>query len=246
MIDKQIQAKKLAAIKALDDISSNMSIGIGSGSTVHFFIEVLGNVLHSGRLKNIMTVCSSFDSENICRSFHIPVQTLEDIEELQVYVDGADEVTSTGVSLKGLGGSLTREKHLRIASKHFVIIADETKYVITLGKKSPLCLEVIPFGYSKTLARIKQIKIDGLIIYHFSLRTGSGKMGPLVSDNNNFLADVYLKQPLPTDVQQLQYIEKELHTIAGVVESGLFADPANKIILGTESNTIKELIPNSK
>ena len=209
MVDKQTQAKKLAATKAIDNVNSNMTIGIGSGSTIHFFIEALGNSLRSRQLHNIAVVCSSFDTENLCRSYHIPIQTLEDIGELLIYIDGADEILSNGVSLKGLGGALTREKHVRIASKSFIIIADETKYVNELGKKSPLCLEIMPFGYSKTLTRIKQARIDGLHIDYVNLRTGSGKMGPLISDNNNFLVDIHLKQPLPVDIHQLQYIEKE-------------------------------------
>ena len=203
--------KKAAAEAALKYVEDDMMVGVGTGSTVNFFIDALASV--KGRIKG--TVASSEASTKRLRELRIPVMELNDTDGCDVYVDGADEVTEHLAMIKGGGAALTREKIIAAASARFVCIADESKLVDTLGA-FPLPVEVIPMARS--------------YVHHELVRLGGRPVWreKVVTDNGNHILDVHdLRITDPVG------LENAINQIVGVVTVGLFAArPADLVILG--------------
>ncbi|MEE8233307.1 MAG: ribose-5-phosphate isomerase RpiA, partial [Gammaproteobacteria bacterium] len=170
----QDEQKKQAAEAALAYIKDDSIVGVGTGSTVNFFIEFLAGIKH--RIEG--AVSSSLATEALLKNHHIPVLSLNSANELPVYVDGADEATKYLHLIKGGGGALTREKIVAAASKKFICIIDETKLVYVLGT-FPLPIEVIPMAQSYVAREI--VKLGGQPI----LREG------FTTDNGNIILDVH-------------------------------------------------------
>ena len=205
--------KKIAAEAALEHVKDDMVVGIGTGSTVNFFIDAL-----AGRRSRIKAaVASSEASARRLKDRRIPVAELNDTDGCDLYVDGADEVTEHLAMVKGGGGALTREKIVAAASRTFVCIADASKLVAVLGRFA-LPVEVIPMARSLVARRL--VKLGGIP----ELRTG------FTTDNGNVILDVRgLTILKPVE------LEAEIDLIVGVVENGLFARrPADVLLLGTE------------
>ncbi len=205
--------KKSAAEAALAHVKDDMMVGVGTGSTVNFFIDALASM--RARIKG--AVPSSEASAKRLRSLRIPVVELNDTDGCDVYVDGADEVTEQLAMLKGGGGALTREKIVASASRRIVCIADSSKLVGVLGR-FPLPVEVIPMA--RSLVGRALAKLGGMP----QLRAG------FTTDNGNVILDVRgLTILKPVE------LEGEINAIAGVVENGLFARrPADVLLLGTD------------
>ena len=205
--------KKAAAEAALKYVEDDMMVGVGTGSTVNFFIDALASV--KGRIKG--TVASSQASTKRLRELRIPVMELNDTDGCDVYVDGADEVTEHLAMIKGGGAALTREKIVAGASRRFVCICDATKLVPVLGN-FPLPVEVIPMARSFVARTL--VKVTGGMP---QLRAG------VTTDNGNLILDVRgLKIMKPMEM------EAELDHIPGVVTNGLFARrPADLLLLAT-------------
>ena len=206
--------KKAAAEAALRFVEDDMVVGVGTGSTVNFFIDALAS--KRGRIKT--TVASSEASADRLRALRIPVAELNDTDGCDVYVDGADEVTEHLAMIKGGGAALTREKIVAAASRSFVCIADASKLVGVLGK-FPLPVEVIPMARSFVARQL--VKITGGMP---ELRTG------VTTDNGNLILDLRglsIVKPLE--------LEADIDLIVGVVENGIFARrPADILLLGTD------------
>ncbi|CAL4322544.1 ribose-5-phosphate isomerase RpiA [Buchnera aphidicola] len=208
------QLKKNAAFSVLDYISYNSIIGIGSGSTVLYFIKALSNIK-----KNIFgVVSSSNDTTIILKKYGIKVFDLNTIPSLMIYIDSADEINYDMQMIKGGGAALTKEKILASSARQFICIIDKSKKVNILGS-FPLPLEVIPFSYSYICQEI--IKLGGIPKY----RKG------VVTDNGNIIIDVHnlnLNNPV--------MIEKYINSLSGVVTVGLFASrTADVALIGTYS-----------
>jgi len=205
--------KKAAAETALKYVEDDATIGVGTGSTVNYFIDALASM--RARIKT--TVASSEASAKRLRSLQIPVSELNDTDGCDVYVDGADEVTEHLAMTKGGGGALTREKIVASASRRIVCIADAGKLVGVLGK-FPLPVEVIPMA--RSLVGRSLVKLGGMP----QLRAG------FTTDNGNLILDVRgLTILKPVE------LEAQIDLIAGVVENGLFARrPADILLLGTD------------
>jgi len=205
--------KKAAAEAALKYVEDDMMVGVGTGSTVNFFIDALASV--KGRIKG--TVASSEASAKRLRELRIPVMELNDTDGCDVYVDGADEVTEHLAMIKGGGAALTREKIVAGASRRFVCICDASKLVPVLGN-FPLPVEVIPMARSFVARTL--VKVTGGMP---QLRAG------VTTDNGNLILDVRgLKIMKPMEM------EAELDHIPGVVTNGLFARrPADLLLLAT-------------
>ena len=205
--------KKLAAEAALAYVKDDMMVGVGTGSTVNFFIDALAAM--RGRIKG--AVASSEASAKRLKDLRIAVMELNDTDGCDVYVDGADEVTEHLAMVKGGGGALTREKIVAAASRTFVCIADASKLVPVLGK-FPLPVEVIPMARSFVARRL--VKLGGMP----ELRAG------FTTDNGNPILDVRgLTILKPVE------LEGEIDHIPGVVTNGLFARrPAEVLLLGTD------------
>jgi len=209
----QEELKKAVAEAALEYVEVGTMIGVGTGSTANFFVDALAAIKH----KIDGTVASSNVTAERLKSHGIPVLELNDVDELSVYVDGADEANQYLQLIKGGGGALTREKIVAATSRKFVCIADQSKLVDKLGE-FPLPVEVIPMARSY-VAR-EMVKLGGVP----SLRQG------FTTDNGNVILDV-------RNLEILDAVELEtmLNNIAGVVTNGIFARrPADVLLLGTE------------
>ncbi len=210
----QEEMKKAVAVAALDYVETGTVIGIGTGTTANYFIDALAGIKH----KIEGTVASSEASAERLRSHGIEVLDLNMVNEVSVYIDGADEATKHLHLIKGGGGALTREKIVAAASRKFVCIADQSKLVDILGN-FPLPIEVIPMARSYVAREI--VKLGGEPV----LREG------FVTDNSNVILDVHGLQ-----IMEPTKLEAQLNNIAGVVTNGIFAiRPADVLLLGTES-----------
>lgn len=215
----QDDRKKEVAKAAIKYIESDSIVGVGTGSTVNFFIEELGKI--KDRIKG--AVSSSVASEELLKQQGIPVLSLNDVNEIPVYVDGADETTEQRYLIKGGGGALTREKIVAAASKQFVCIVDDSKLVSVLGN-FPLPIEVIPMAQNYVARQVA--KLGG----QSKLREG------FVTDNRNVILDVHnMKIENPVELEQ------QLNGIVGVVTNGLFAQRAADIVLIASDDGVKKL-----
>jgi len=208
----QDEMKQAVAKAALDYIEPGALVGVGTGSTANFFIDALAAIKH----KIDGTVASSRATEMRLKGHGIPVLELNEVIQLSVYVDGADETNKHLQLIKGGGGALTREKIVAAASKIFVCITDESKLVDILGK-FPLPIEVIPMARS-FVAR-EMVKLGGQPV----LREG------FTTDNGNIILDVR-----NLEIMEPAKLEATLNHIPGIVTNGLFAlRPADVLLLGT-------------
>lgn len=215
----QDDRKKEVARAAIKFIEDDTIVGVGTGSTVNFFIEELAAI--KGRIEG--AVSSSEASEKLLKEHGIPVVSLNSVIEIPVYVDGADESTRHRYLIKGGGGALTREKIVAAASKKFVCIIDDSKLVPMLGE-FPLPVEVIPMAQSYVARQIA--KLGGKPV----LRDGFS------TDNGNIIIDVHnLKIDNPPE------LETKLNQIVGVVTNGLFARRPADVVLMAGKNGIETL-----
>ncbi len=215
----QDEKKKEVAKAAISYIADDTIVGVGTGSTVNFFIEELAHI--KNRIKG--AVSSSDASEELLNQYDIPVLPLNSVVEIPVYVDGADEATKHRHLIKGGGGALTREKIVAAASKQFVCIIDDSKMVPMLGAY-PLPIEVIPMAQSYVAREL--VKLGGKP----ELRAG------FTTDNGNIILDVHnLKIDNPIKLEQ------EINQIVGVVTNGLFAQrPADILLIASENGVKKQ------
>jgi ribose 5-phosphate isomerase A len=208
------EKKQLVAKAALEYVEPDTIIGVGTGSTANYFIDALATIKH----KIEGAVASSNATAQRLKSHHIPVLDLNGVNEISVYVDGADEATHHLHLIKGGGGALTREKIVAAVSKKFVCITDDSKLVEMLGK-FPLPVEVIPMARSYVAREL--VKLGGKPVW----REG------VITDNGNLILDVHNLQIL-----EPVKLETQLNQITGVVCNGLFAQrPADILLLGTDS-----------
>ena len=206
--------KKNAANAVLEFVEDDMIVGVGSGSTVNFFIEALASIKH----KIDATVASSVETEKRLKSHNIPVIDLNVAGTLPLYVDGADEVNAYREMIKGGGGALTREKICASCSTQVICIVDDSKKVTRLGS-FPVAIEVIPMARSYVAREI--VKLGGDPQYRENF----------VSDNGNIILDVY-----NFDIVKPLELEQRINNIAGVVANGIFAQrTADKVILANDS-----------
>ena len=211
----QDELKNKVAKAALKYVTPGTIIGVGTGSTANFFIDQLATIKDSIQ----GAVASSIDTANRLRSIGINVVNLNEIEEISVYVDGADESDHQLNLLKGGGGALTREKIVAAVSKQFICIADESKLVDVIGK-FPLPIEVIPMAASFVKREIIK-SIGGSPVLREELTT----------DNGNLILDIH-----GLTIDEPKALENRLNNIVGIVTNGLFANRgADILLLGSES-----------
>ncbi|MBS6026881.1 ribose 5-phosphate isomerase [Haemophilus pittmaniae] len=205
--------KKQAAQAALQYVKPDTIVGVGSGSTVNLFIEALGTMRN--QIKG--AVAASKNSEALLRKQGIEVFSANDVDSLDIYVDGADEINPQKMMIKGGGAALTREKIVAALAKTFICIVDKSKQVEVLSAEFPLPVEVIPMARSQVARKLASL--GGAPEY----REG------VVTDNGNIILDVY-RFPILEPIE----MEKNLNNIAGVVTNGIFAlRGADIVIVGT-------------
>jgi len=220
--------KQAAAKAAIAYVPDDTIIGVGTGSTVNFFIAELAKI--AGRIKG--AVSSSEASAKLLREAKIDVLELNDAGTLSVYVDGADEITAQMHMIKGGGAALTREKIVAAASEKFICIADHSKLVGVLGK-FPLPVEVIPMARSYVARQL--VELGGHP--EWRVRERDGKMQAVVTDNGNWILDV--RGMSITDPVAL---ETAINQIAGVVTNGLFARRGADVALLASADGVQKLV----
>lgn len=213
-------AKKLVGEEAVKCIEDGMKVGLGSGSTVYWMIKKLGEYVEQGL--DVTGVPTSQTTAQWAKEFGIPLTDFSELKQLDVTIDGADEVDENLHLIKGGGGALLREKIVASAAKELIIIVDRSKKVSHLGA-FPLPVEVIPFGWEVTANNISTL---GCVP---KLRQKDGEV--FVSDNGNYILDCpFDKIPNP------ETLHKELKSLVGVVETGLFVGMTNKVIVERGGN----------
>lgn len=214
------ELKRAAAGRALDFIESGTAIGLGTGSTVRPLLELLAARLREGGLSGVVGVATSRDTEDRCRALGIPLATLEERPSLALAIDGADEVSPRLDLIKGMGGALLREKIVAGAARRFVVIADESKLVKRLGTRSPLPVEVVPFGWTALLPFLESLGAAPTL-----RRRGDGS--PYLTDNGNYLLECRFRRGIADPAALARKLAKR----TGVVEDGLFLRVATAAVV---------------
>lgn len=212
------ECKKAVAAKAASLIQDGMIVGLGTGSTAHYFIEQLIQRCKQG-LK-IQAVASSERSLEQARKGGIPLADINTLKTLDMYVDGADEIDPQKRMIKGGGGAMLREKILAKMSREMIVIIDESKLVQKLGNR-PLPVEIVPFGHTATIHQLQ------LLGYTGTLRKASDN-ALYVTDNHNYLFDIHLDS-FPQDPPMSH---EQIISIPGVVDTGFFFDLAGRVVIG--------------
>jgi ribose 5-phosphate isomerase A len=216
-------AKKNAARSAVNLIPSEATIGLGSGSTVAIFAKELGARIASEDWR-IAAVPSSYQAYQLAIKYNIPLTNLDANPSLHLTIDGADEVSKELDLTKGGGGALLQEKIVAAASERLIIIVDESKLVEKLGSSFAVPVEVLPFSLGYVLKRILKMGVKP------ETRMAQKKMGPVVTDNGNFILDITFPHPIDNPAE----VAMTLKMIPGVIETGLFVGMTDEVHVGTD------------
>ncbi|UCF13832.1 MAG: ribose-5-phosphate isomerase RpiA [Thermoplasmatales archaeon] len=215
--------KKMAAEKAVEHVDNGMVIGLGTGSTVKYAIKKLGERINAGlKIEGIPT---SLRTKKLAIKLNIPLVDLNEYTEIDLTIDGADEVDSFLNLIKGGGGALTREKIIAYHSKKEIIVVDETKVVKKLGVGFPVPVEVTKFGWNATKKNLEELGCKA------ELRTIMDEV--YITDNSNYILDCDFGK-----INEPESLEKEINSIPGVIENGLFIDLVDEVIVGSKQGII--------
>lgn len=219
-MDWRDNAKKMAASNAAEHIQDGFIVGLGSGTTVAYVFQELDKRIREKKLR-IYGVPTSHQAFLLAMQHSIPITTLNEHPQLDVAIDGADQVDKKLNMIKGMGGALTREKIVAYASKMNIIVVDETKLTKTLGADQPVPVEVLPFALLTVMGKLRTLGSKPV------LREAEKKLGPVVTDNGNFILDVDFGP-----IDNPKELNQRLKAIPGIVETGLFIDLANIVYVG--------------
>jgi ribose 5-phosphate isomerase A len=221
-------AKKMAAVSAAKHVENGFVVGLGSGTTVAYAFQELYRRIREDRL-HIQGVPTSYQASLLAAQNHIPTTTLDEHPRLDVTIDGADQVDEELNMIKGMGGALTREKIVASASEMNIIVVDETKLTKKLGVNQPVPIEVLPFALTVAMAKLRALKGKPV------LREAQKKLGPVVTDNGNFILDVDFGA-----IDNPKELNQALNAIPGIVETGLFLGMADIVYVG-KRETVQRL-----
>ena len=213
------ELKQKAGEEAAKRVVNGQRIGLGTGSTVRYFLEALGRRLADGDLSDIVGVPTSERTETLARTLNIALTTLEEVPVLDLCVDGADEVDPKLNLIKGLGGALLREKIVASASRYFIVIVDKAKLVKNLGQDCPVPVEILPFGWSTTAEQIKAIGGNPVLRME--------NASPYKTDQENYILDCHFGA-----ITSPQELGRQLDSFPGALGHGLFLDSADEVIIG--------------
>lgn len=220
--------KAALAREALRFLKSGMVIGLGSGTTAREFIKALASL----KELEFLLVATSADSEILAHEVGLGdrLRPMWAVDRVDLAVDGADEVTADKVLLKGRGGALLREKVVDYAAEKFVVLIERSKLVDRIPSKNPVPVEVLPWAWRYAARQIVQ-KYGGSA----TLRIGEGKLGPVVTDNGNYILDWRPDGPVDPS------LEDEIKCIPGVVETGIFAKRKDAVVLVADEGGVTTL-----
>lgn len=206
---------------AADRVQSGSVIGLGTGSTTAFAIQFLGERLKSGELKDIKGIPTSFQASVLAKQHGIPLTTLDEVDKIDIAIDGADEVDPQHNLIKGGGAAHTREKVVDSLAAQFIVVVDSSKLVDPLGSTFAVPVEVLPMAIAPVMRAVE--KLGGKP----ELRMGVKKDGPVITDQGNMVLDVKFDA-----IDHPAELEKTLNNIPGVLENGLFVGVADLILVG--------------
>ena len=225
-------AKRNAVLKAIEPVKNGWVIGLGSGSTMAYAVRELARLQRDRRME-FSVVPTSYQMEHIAISHGLRITSLNEIARVDYAIDGADQVRDGSLDLvKGGGGALLREKIVDSSARSFVAVVDQLKVVDYLGGKQLIPLEVLPFAYR--YVRSEVAKMGGKT----KVRESSGKMGPVITDNGNFLVDVDFGR-----VESPSKLERGLKSIPGVLETGLFVRMVDRVFVGQRNGKVRVMNP---
>lgn len=213
--------KQAVGKAAADRVQSGMIVGLGTGSTTAYAIQAIGERLRSGDLKDIKGIPTSFQAIVLAKEYGIPLTTLDEVEKIDLAIDGADEVDPNKNLIKGGGAAHTREKIVDTLAEYFIVVVDSSKIVDRLGSTFLLPVEVLPLAMTPVMRAIA--KLGG----QPQLRMGVKKAGPVITDQGNFVIDVKFDR-----IDDPATLEKELNNIPGVLENGLFVGVTDLVLIG--------------
>ena len=211
--------KQAAALKALDFVRDGMVVGLGTGSTAKHLVIALGERVRAGM--KLRAVPTSLETAELARQVGIPLIDTANRWEIDVAIDGADQVDPNFNLIKGGGGALLKEKIVAASAKQFIVMVDQTKQVSVLGGSFPLPIEIIPFGWGSTAREIEALTRGRVV-----LRERNG--APFKTEAGHLILDVHLDR-----IDQPAELETALNLIPGVVETGLFINRTHILIVGT-------------
>ena len=212
--------KQVAGERAAEYVEDGMVLGLGTGSTVYYTILKVGELVKDGY--ELIGIPTSRATEELARSLGIQLGTLEDYPEIDLTIDGADEVDPDLNLIKGMGGALVREKIVAASSRKEIIVVDGTKMVRQLGTRSPLPVEVIPFG--------RRFVHDRLTVFGGRPELREREHKPFVTDNGNQILDTTFDS-----ITNPAGLERNINNLPGVVENGLFLEMADTVIIASDS-----------
>lgn len=206
---------------AADRVKSGSIVGLGTGSTTAYAIQYIGERIQSGELKDIKGIPTSFQAAVLGKKYGIPLTTLDEVDHIDVAIDGADEVDPNKNLIKGGGAAHTREKVVDTLADEFIVVVDSSKLVDKLGSTFLLPVEVLPMAMTPVMRAIA--KLGGKP----ELRMGVKKAGPVITDQGNFVIDVKFDS-----IDNPAELEKTLNNLPGVLENGLFVGVTDVVLIG--------------
>ena len=228
-MDLQNQMKKAVAQAAVDQIQNGMILGLGSGSTAALMIEALAIKIKSGEIKDVVGVTTSFQGEVLASELGIPLKSLSSVSEIDLAIDGADEVDPKFQLIKGGGACHVQEKLVAALAKKFIVVVDSTKLVEKLNLGFKLPVEVLPSAWKQVQKTLINLGGEG------NLRMAQKKAGPIVTDQGNLILDLTFRN----GIDQPELLESQINNIPGVLENGLFVNLTDEVLVGkVESDVV--------
>ena len=228
-MDLQNQMKKAVAQAAVDQIQNGMILGLGSGSTAALMIEALAVKINSGEIKDVVGVTTSFQGEVLASELGIPLKSLSSVSEIDLAIDGADEVDPKFQLIKGGGACHVQEKLVAALAKKFIVVVDSTKLVEKLNLDFKLPVEVLPSAWKQVQKTLINLGGEG------NLRMAQKKAGPIVTDQGNLILDLTFRN----GIDQPELLESQINNIPGVLENGLFVNLTDEVLVGkVESDVV--------
>ena len=228
-MDLQNQMKKAVAQAAVDQIQNGMILGLGSGSTAALMIEALAIKIKSGEIKDVVGVTTSFQGEVLASELGIPLKSLSSVSEIDLAIDGADEVDPKFQLIKGGGACHVQEKLVAALAKKFIVVVDSTKLVKKLNLDFKLPVEVLPSAWKQVQKTLINLGGEG------NLRMAQKKAGPIVTDQGNLILDLTFRN----GIDQPELLESQINNIPGVLENGLFVNLTDEVLVGkVESDVV--------
>ena len=228
-MDLQNQMKQAVAQAAVDQIQNGMTLGLGSGSTAALMIEALAIKIKSGEIKDVVGVTTSFQGEVLASELGIPLKSLSSVSEIDLAIDGADEVDPKFQLIKGGGACHVQEKLVAALAKKFIVVVDSTKLVEKLNLDFKLPVEVLPSAWKQVQKTLINLGGEG------NLRMAQKKAGPIVTDQGNLVLDLTFRN----GIDQPELLESQINNIPGVLENGLFVNLTDEVLVGkVESDVV--------